>query len=90
MRLVFESTALHNTTHTITFPFSKMSVYTHSRADKIFVPSKEFPFTVTMRLQQRNISCCPQISYPNESVTAIVTSTGPLIAALKAREIKKV
>jgi hypothetical protein len=30
------------------------------------------------------------ISYPNQFATAIVTSTGALIAALKAREVEKV
>jgi hypothetical protein len=31
-----------------------------------------------------------QISYTNQFATAIVTSTGALIAALKAREVEKV
>jgi maleate cis-trans isomerase len=31
-----------------------------------------------------------QISYPNQFATVIVTSTGALIAALKAREVEKV
>jgi maleate cis-trans isomerase len=31
-----------------------------------------------------------QISYRNQFATAIVTSTGALIAALKAREVEKV
>ena len=31
-----------------------------------------------------------QISYPNQFATAIVTSTGALIAAIKAREVEKV
>jgi hypothetical protein len=33
------------------------NVYVHSRADCIFLPSKEFPFIVTNRLRQRNRSC---------------------------------
>jgi maleate cis-trans isomerase len=49
----------------------------------------EFPFTVTTRLGQRN-KLLAQISYPNQFATAIVTSTGALIAALKAREVQKV
>jgi hypothetical protein len=47
----------------------------------------EFPFIVTTRLGQRN-KLLAQISYPNQLATAIVTSTGALIAALKARVVE--
>ena len=47
----------------------------------------EFSFIVTTRFSQRN-KLLAQISYPNQSATAIVTSTGALIAAVKAREVE--
>jgi hypothetical protein len=47
----------------------------------------EFPFIVT-RLSLRN-KLLAQINYPNQFATAIVRSTGALIAALKAREVEK-
>jgi hypothetical protein len=58
----------------------------HSPADNIFLLSR-VSFIVTTRLGQRN-KLLAQISYPNQFATAIVTSTGALIAALKAREVE--
>jgi hypothetical protein len=49
-----------------------------------------FPFIVTTRLGHKKQRLLAQISYPNQFVTAIVTSTGALIATLKAREVEKV
>jgi hypothetical protein len=60
----------------------------HSPADNIFLPSR-VPIIITTRLGQRN-KLQVQISYPKQFATAIVTSTGALIAALKAREVEKV
>jgi hypothetical protein len=47
----------------------------------------EFPFIVATRLRPKKQKLLAQISYPNQLATAIVTSTGALIAALKAREV---
>jgi hypothetical protein len=45
----------------------------------------EFPLIVTTRLK-----LLAQISYPNQFATAIMTSTGALIAPLQTREVDKV
>jgi hypothetical protein len=49
----------------------------------------QFPFIVTTRVGKKQ-KLLAQISYPNQFLTAIMTSTGALIAALKAREVEKV
>jgi maleate cis-trans isomerase len=50
----------------------------------------EFPFIVPIEARPNKQKLLAQISYPNQFATAIVTSTGALIAALKAREVEKV
>jgi hypothetical protein len=59
----------------------------HSPADNIFLPSR-----VTIHSNNeapgKEQKLLAQISYPKQFATAIVTSTGALIAALKAREIE--
>jgi hypothetical protein len=71
---------------TITFHFSEMFMCTVRQIT--YSCPLEFPFIAT-RLGQRN-KLLAQISYPNQFATAIMTSTGTLIAALKAREVQKV
>jgi hypothetical protein len=73
-------------TRTITFHFSKTYMCTVRQTE--FSCPVEFPFLAT-RLSLRN-KLLAQISYPKQFATAILTSTGALIAALKAREVEKV
>jgi hypothetical protein len=65
------------------------NVYVHSPADNIFLPSI-VPIHSNNEVQPKKQTLLAQISYPNQFATAIVTSTGALIAALKAREVEKV
>jgi hypothetical protein len=60
----------------------------HSPADNIFLPSR-VPFH-SNEARPKKQKLLAQISYPNKFATAIVTSTGALIAALKAKEVEKV
>jgi hypothetical protein len=64
-------------------------VYVHSPADNIFLPSR-VPIHGNNEARPKKQKLLAQISYTNEFATAIVTSTGALIAALKAREVEKV
>jgi hypothetical protein len=61
----------------------------HSPADNIFLPSI-VPIHSNNEARPKKQKLLAQISYPKKSSTAIVTSTGALIAALKAREVQKV
>jgi hypothetical protein len=64
-------------------------VYVHSPADKIFLPSR-VPIHSNDEARPKKQKLLAQINYPNQFATAIVTSTGALIAVLKAREVEKV
>jgi putative intracellular protease/amidase len=61
----------------------------NSPADNTFLPSI-VPIDSNNEARPKKQKFLTQISYPNQFVTAIVTSTGSLIAALKAREVEKV
>jgi maleate cis-trans isomerase len=61
----------------------------HSPADNIFLPSR-VPIHSNNEVRPKKQKLLAQISYPNQFATAIVTSAGALIAALKAREVEKV
>jgi hypothetical protein len=61
----------------------------HSPADNIFLPSR-VPFHSNNEARPKKQKLLAQISYSKQFATAIVTSTGDLIAALKAREVEKV
>jgi hypothetical protein len=63
-------------------------MFVHSSAHKILLPSKEFPFIVNNQALRKKQKLVMQISYPKQFETAIVRSTGALIAALKAREVE--
>jgi hypothetical protein len=65
------------------------NVYVHSPADNIFLPSR-VPIHSNNEARPKKQKLLAQISYPNQFATAIVTSTGALIAALKARVVEKV
>jgi hypothetical protein len=65
------------------------NVYVHSPTDDIFLPST-VPIHSNNETRPKKQKLLAQISYPNQFATAIVTSTGTLIAALKAREVEKV
>jgi hypothetical protein len=60
----------------------------HSPADNIFLPSRVPIHNNEARPKKQKLLA--QISHPNQFATAIVTSAGALIAALKAREVEKV
>jgi hypothetical protein len=60
----------------------------YSPADNIFLPSRVPIHNNEARPKKQKLLA--QISYPNQFATATVTSTGALIAALKAREVEKV
>jgi hypothetical protein len=59
----------------------------HSPAGNIFLPSR---VPIHSNNEAKKQKLLAQISYTNQFATAIVTSTGALIAALKAREVEKV
>jgi maleate cis-trans isomerase len=61
----------------------------HSPADNIFLLSR-VPIHSNNEDRPKKQKLQAQISYTNQFATAIVTSTGALIAALKAREVEKV
>jgi hypothetical protein len=61
----------------------------HSPADNIFLPSR-VPIHSNNEARPKKQKLLAQIIYPNQFATAIVTSTGALIAALKVREVEKV
>jgi hypothetical protein len=61
----------------------------HSPADNTFLPSI-VPIHSNNVARPKKQKLQAQISYPNQFATAIVTSTGALIAALKAREVEVV
>jgi hypothetical protein len=61
----------------------------YSPADNIFLPSR-VAFHSNNEARPKKRKLLAQISYPNQFATAIVTSTGALIAALKARDVEKV
>jgi hypothetical protein len=61
----------------------------YSPADNIFLPSR-VPIHSNNEARPKKQKLLVQISYPNQFATAIVTSTGALIAVLKAREVEKV
>jgi hypothetical protein len=65
------------------------NVYVHSPADNIFLPSRD-PIHSNNEAWPKKQKLLAQISYPNQFATAIVTSTGALTAAVKAREVEKV
>jgi hypothetical protein len=65
------------------------NVYVHSPAHNIFLPSR-VPIRSNNEARPKEQKLLAQISYTNQFATAIVTSTGALIAALKAREVEVV
>jgi hypothetical protein len=75
----------HNTYHVSLLG----NVYVHSPADNIFLPSR-VPIHSNNVARPKKQKLLAQISYTNQFATAIVTSTGALIADLKAREVEKV
>jgi hypothetical protein len=79
-----------NTAHNTYYHVSLLgNVYVHSPADNVFLPSR-VPIHSNNEARPKKQKLLVQISYPNQSATAIVTSTGALIAALKARGVEKV
>jgi hypothetical protein len=79
-----------NTAHNTYYHVSLLgNVYVHSPADNVFPPSR-VPIDSNNEAQPKKQMLLAQISYRNQFATAIVTSAGALIAALKAREIEKV
>jgi hypothetical protein len=79
-----------NTAHDTYYHVSLLgNVYVHSQADNIFLPSR-VPIHSKNEAQPKKRKLLAQISYPNQFAIAIVTSTGALIAALKASEAEKV
>jgi hypothetical protein len=72
------------------YPVSLLgNVYVHSPADNIFLRSR-VPIHSNNEARPKKQKLLAQISYPQQFETAIVTSTGALIAALQAREVEKV
>jgi hypothetical protein len=65
------------------------NVYVHSPADNIFLPCR-VPIHSNNEAPPKRPKLLAQISFTNQFTTAIVTSTGALIAALKTREVEKV
>jgi hypothetical protein len=65
------------------------NVYVHSPADNIFLPSR-VPIHSNNEARPKKQKLLAQINYPNQFATAIVTSAGTLIAALKARKVEVV
>jgi hypothetical protein len=63
------------------------NVYVHSPADNVFLPSR-VPIHSNNEARPKKQKLLAHISYPNQFATAIVMSTGALIAALKAREVE--
>jgi hypothetical protein len=61
----------------------------YSPADNTFLPSR-VPIHSNNEALPKKQKLLVQISYTNQFATAIVTRTGALIAALKAREVEKV
>jgi hypothetical protein len=61
----------------------------YSPADNIFLPSR-VPIHSKNEARPKKHKLLAQISYTNQFATLIVTSTGALIAVLKAREVEKV
>jgi hypothetical protein len=59
----------------------------HSPADNIFLPIR-VPIHSNNEARPKKQKLLAQISYTNQFTTAIVTSTGTLIAAVKAREFE--
>jgi hypothetical protein len=79
-----------NTAHNTYYHVSLLgNLYVHSPADNIFLPSRA-PIPSNNEARPKKQKLQAQIIYPNQFATAIVTSTGALIAALKAREVEKV
>jgi hypothetical protein len=79
-----------NTAHNTYYHVSLLgNVYMHSPADNIFLPSR-VPIHCNNEARPKKEKLLAQISYPNQFATAIVTSAGALIAALKAREVETV
>jgi hypothetical protein len=85
--------AFQNSSHTALNTYYHVSllgnVYVHSLADNIFLPSI-VPIHSNNEARPKKQKLLAHVSYPQQYATAIVTSTGALIAALKAREIEKV
>jgi hypothetical protein len=79
-----------NTAHNTSYHVSLLgNVYVHSPADNIFLPSR-VSIHSDNEARPKKHKLLAQISYPKQFATAIVTSTGALIAALQAREVEKV
>jgi hypothetical protein len=79
-----------NTAHNTYYHVSLLgNVYVHSPADNISLPSR-VPIHSNNEARPKKHKLLAQISYQNQFATAIVTSTGDLIAALKAREVEMV
>jgi hypothetical protein len=77
-----------NTAHNTYYHDSLLgNVYVHSPADNMFRPSR-VPIRSKNEARPKKQKLLAQISYPHQF--AIATSTGALIAALKAREVEKV
>jgi hypothetical protein len=79
-----------NTAHNTYYHVSLLgNVYVHRPADNVFLPSR-VPIHSNNEARPKKLKLLAQISYPNKFATAIVTSTGALIAALQAREVEVV
>jgi hypothetical protein len=79
-----------NTAHNTYYHVSLLgNVYVHSPADNIFLPSG-VPIHSNNEARPKKHKLLAQINYPNQIATAIMTSTGAMIAALKASEVEKV
>jgi hypothetical protein len=80
-----------NTAHNTYYHVSLLgNVYMHSPADNIFLPSRVPIHSNNNEARPKKQKLLVQISYTNQFSTAIVTSTGALIAALKAKEVEEV
>jgi hypothetical protein len=74
-----------NTAHNITFHFSEMFM---CAVQQITYSCPVVPIHSNEDRPKKQ-KLLAQISYPNQFATAIVTSTGALIAALQVREVEK-
>jgi hypothetical protein len=83
---IWHSRTAHNTYYHVSL---LGNFYVHSPADNIFLP-RRVPIHSKNEAQPKKQKLLAQISYPNQFATAIVTSTGALMAALKGREVEKV
>jgi hypothetical protein len=79
-----------NTVHNTYYHVSVLgNVYVHSPADNMFLPSRVLIHS-NNEARPKKQKLLAQISYTNQIATAIVTNTGALTAALKAKEVENV